>query len=90
MRIIYILILASLFTGCSGNKLFSKKTNPSKRGVSKILKNPDPAYKLRMAEQFFAKKQYLKAQQVYEDVMPYYKLEKEFEDINGTGSMRNL
>jgi len=51
------------------------------KGISKLLKNPDPAYKLRMAEQFFVKKQYTKAQQVYEDVMPYYKASKEFEDI---------
>jgi outer membrane protein assembly factor BamD len=49
--------------------------------MTKLLKNPDPAYKLRMAEQFFAKEQYIKAQQVYEDVMPYYKASKEFEDI---------
>lgn len=51
------------------------------KGISKLLKNPDPAYKLRMAEQFFVKNQYTKAQQVYEDVMPYYKASKEFEDI---------
>jgi outer membrane protein assembly factor BamD len=82
MRLIYILIITVFFASCGGNKLFSKKTgNPPKKGVAKILKNPDPAYKLRMAEQFFAKKKYIKAQQVYEDVMPYYKLEKEFEDI---------
>lgn len=81
MRLIYILIIAVFFTGCGGNKLFSKKTASPKKGISKILKNPDPAYKLRMAEQFFVKKKYIKAQQVYEDVMPYYKLEKEFEDI---------
>ena len=82
MRLIYILIITVFLAGCGGNKLFSKKTsNSPKKGVSKILKNPDPAYKLRMAEQFFAKKKYIKAQQVYEDVMPYYKLEKEFEDI---------
>ena len=51
------------------------------KGMNKLLKNPDPAYKLRMAEQFFVKKQYTKAQQVYEDIMPYYKASKEFEDI---------
>lgn len=34
-----------------------------------------------MAEQYFAKKKYMLAQQVYEDVMPYYKASKEFEDI---------
>lgn len=53
----------------------------SSKSISKILKNPDPAYKLRIAEQFFAKKKYSKAQQVYEDIMPYYKAGKEFEDI---------
>jgi outer membrane protein assembly factor BamD len=82
MRLLYILIIAIFFTGCGSLKLFSKKTgNAPKKAVSKILKNPDPAYKLRMAEQFFVNKKYIKAQQVYEDVMPYYKLEKEFEDI---------
>ncbi|NDB52641.1 MAG: outer membrane protein assembly factor BamD [Chitinophagaceae bacterium] len=49
--------------------------------MTKLLKNPDAAYKLRMAEQFFAKKSFVKAQQVYEDIMPFYKTSKEFEDI---------
>lgn len=57
-----------LFTSCS-------------KGMVKLLKSPDPAYKLRMAEQFFVKKQYVKAQQVYEDIMPYYKTTPEFQDI---------
>ncbi|HPG12328.1 MAG TPA: outer membrane protein assembly factor BamD [Chitinophagaceae bacterium] len=51
------------------------------KGMSKLLKNPDPAFKLRKAEQFFVDKKYSKAQLVYEDVMPYYKTSKEFEDI---------
>ena len=50
-------------------------------GISKILKNPDPHYKLRMAEQYFVKKKYNKAQVIYEDVMPYYKTRAEFQDI---------
>jgi outer membrane protein assembly factor BamD len=49
--------------------------------MTKILKNPDPNYKLRMAEQYFVKKKYAKAQQIYEDIMPYFKTGKEFEDI---------
>jgi outer membrane protein assembly factor BamD len=53
----------------------------SSKGIGKLLKNPDPAYKLRMAEQYFVKKKYALAQQVYEDVMPYFKASKEFEDI---------
>jgi outer membrane protein assembly factor BamD len=66
----WILVIAVLITGCK-----------SSRSLSKILKNPDPDYKLRIAEQYFVKKKYSKAQQIYEDVMPYYKASKEFEDI---------
>jgi outer membrane protein assembly factor BamD len=49
--------------------------------MTKLLKNPDPEYKLRMAEQYFVKKSYNKAQQLYEDIMPFFKTRKEFEDI---------
>ena len=65
-----IFIIALLLSSCKGSK-----------SLTRILKNPDPAYKLRVAEQFFVKKKYSKAQQLYEDVMPYYKTGKEFEDI---------
>src|SRR6185436_7176270 len=51
------------------------------KGITKILKNPDPEYKLRIAEQYFVKKKYNKAQAIYEDVMPYYKTRPEFQDI---------
>jgi len=50
-------------------------------GITKVLKSKDPEYKLRMAEQYFAKKKYTNAQQLYEDVMPYFKGKPEFEDI---------
>jgi outer membrane protein assembly factor BamD len=50
-------------------------------GISKVLKNKDPEYKLRMAEQYFVKKKYTYAQQLYEDVMPFFKGKPEFEDI---------
>ena len=50
-------------------------------GMTKILKNPDPNYKLRIAEQYFVKKKYSYAQQLYEDVMPFFKGRPEFEDI---------
>lgn len=63
-----LLMAVFVLAGCGG-------------GMTKLLKNPDPEYKLRMAEQFFAKEKYTKAQQVYEDIMPYYKTRKEFEDI---------
>lgn len=83
MRFSWLIIVVFVFGSCSGGKLFSKKSNSknTSKSISKILKNPDPAYKLRIAEQFFVKKKYSKAQQIYEDVMPYYKTGKEFEDI---------
>lgn len=68
MKFFGFILIAAILVGCG-------------RGMTKLLKNPDPAYKLRMAEQFFVKKKYDKAQQVYEDIMPFYKTGKEFEDI---------
>ena len=50
-------------------------------GITKVLKNKDPQYKLRMAEQYYAKKKYNYAQQLFEDVMPFFKTGTEFEDI---------
>jgi outer membrane protein assembly factor BamD len=68
MKFTWIVIAAFILSSCGG-------------GMNKLLKNPDPAYKLRIAEQYFVKKKYSQAQQLYEDVMPYYKAGKEFEDI---------
>lgn len=70
MRFIWIIIAGIILSSCGSGK-----------SLSKLLKNTDPAYKLRMAEQYFVKKKYSKAQIVYEDIMPYYKTGKEFEDI---------
>ena len=50
-------------------------------GINKVLKSKDPEYKLKMAEQYYAKKKYNYAQQLYEDIMPYYRGLPEFEDI---------
>ena len=68
MKYSWILIIVIAFSSCSGS-------------LSKILKNADPAYKLRMAEQFFVKKKFSQAQTIYEDILPYFKTGKEFEDI---------
>jgi len=82
MRITWTLLIAILLSGCFfGKKNAAKQSATGKKSISKILKNPDPGYKLRMAEQYFAAKKYIKAQAIYEDVMPYFKTEKEFEDI---------
>ena len=67
MRLIVILSVLILFAGC--------------HGINKILKNKDPEYKLRMAEKYYVKKKYSYAYQLFEDVVPYYKTGKEFENI---------
>jgi outer membrane protein assembly factor BamD len=51
------------------------------QSINKVLKNPDPRYKLGMAEQYYSKKKYNLAQQVYEDIMPAFRGQPEFEDI---------
>ena len=67
MRLLFLFTVVILLSSC--------------HGINKVLKNPDPNYKLRMAEQYYVKKQYNKAQQLFEDIMPYFKTGKEFEDI---------
>jgi len=51
------------------------------KGINKILKNPDPEYKLKIAEQYYVKKKFSYAQMLYEDVIPFYKGQPEYEDI---------
>ena len=61
--------------------LFLKVLLVSCGGINKVLKNKDAQYKLRMAEQYYAKKKYNYAQQIYEDIMPYFRGTPEFEDV---------
>jgi outer membrane protein assembly factor BamD len=67
MRFISAFLIVVLLAGCGG--------------INKILKSKDPHYKLRMAEQYYAKEKYTQAQVLYEDITPFFKAEKEFEDI---------
>lgn len=50
-------------------------------GINKILKSKDPAYKLKTADEFYAKKKYSKAMTIYEDIIPYYKTQPQFQDL---------
>src|SRR5688572_25573979 len=68
MRNVPVLIGLFLLCSCS-------------QGINKVMKNPDPEYKLRMAEKYFVQKKYSKAQILYEDIMPFYKTRPEFQDI---------
>lgn len=68
MKFLLAVLSLILLTSCSNS-------------LTKVLKNPDPHYKLRMAEQYYAKKKYVQAQQVYEELMPLFRGQPEFEDI---------
>jgi len=61
MKCIWILLLlpAFLMIGCSK--------------FSRVQKSNDYDYKLRMAEQYFVKKKYSNAQQLFEELLPIYK-----------------
>ena len=48
---------------------------------SKIQKSKDPDYKLAMAEEYYAKKKYRNAQQLYEELFPVFKGTQKFEDL---------
>jgi len=68
MRFVPVIIALFFLTSCS-------------KSITKILKSPDPEYKLRMAEKYYVQKKYSKATVLFEDVMPYYKTRPEFQDI---------
>src|SRR5436190_8393358 len=67
MRLVLILSAFCLLASCNG--------------FNKVLKNKDAEYKLRMAEKYYVKKKYNYAYQLFEDVVPYFKTGKQFEDI---------
>ncbi len=48
---------------------------------SKVQKSKDYEYKLAMAEQYYEKKKYRYAQQLYEELFPVYKGTQKFEDL---------
>jgi outer membrane protein assembly factor BamD len=68
MRFITCLLLVSFaLTSCSK--------------FSKVQKSTDYDYKLRMAEQYYAKKKYNYAQLLFEELFPIYKGTPQFEDL---------
>jgi outer membrane protein assembly factor BamD len=48
---------------------------------SKVLKSKDYEYKLKMAEQYYAKKKFRQAQTLFEELFPIYKGSPQFEDL---------
>ena len=68
MKFLGIIISLFLFASCA-----------SKFG--QVMKSKDKEYKLKMAEQYYANKDYDKAQQLYTDILPLFKGDPRFEDI---------
>ena len=69
MKLLLQLLLASVFLVSCSSKL------------GKVLRSKDNEYKLKMAEQFYVEKKYGQAQQVFEEIMPYYRGSDKYEDI---------
>jgi len=62
-----LILLVFLFGSCSK--------------YSKVEKSKDVEYKLTKADEYFAKKKYRQAQQLYESLFPVYKGTQKFEDL---------
>lgn len=68
-RIALVLISVLVLTASCSNKF------------GKIMKSKDYEYKYKMAEQYYANKQYGYAQQLFEDIFPYVKGTTRYEDM---------
>lgn len=86
MRLLIVLLLTSFtFSSCSflsdtGKSLafWNHKKNTS---FSKVMKSKDNDYKLRMAENYYVKKDYNHAEQLFEELFPIFKASAQFEDL---------
>ena len=67
MRLLFIVIASLTVVSCSK--------------YSKVLKSVDYDYKLRMAEQYYAKEKYRQSQTLYEELFPIFKGTPQFEDL---------
>jgi outer membrane protein assembly factor BamD len=68
-RIVLLLLSVGLFASSCSNKF------------GKIMKSKDYEYKYKMAEQYYANKNYSYAQQLFEDIFPYVKGTTRYEDM---------
>jgi len=64
----FLLFFAIILTSCTTK-------------FGKVLKSKDNEYKYKMAEQYYAKKKYNYAQQLFEEIFPYLKGTNRFEDM---------
>ena len=68
MRIIGVLFIAAFFASCASD-------------FGKVLKSTDYDYKLKKANEYFDKKKYKNAEQLYVELFPVYKGTEKFEEL---------
>ncbi len=87
MRFLFVFFIAALtLTSCTfyHNTMKSfglEKGAKGEKGFAKVMKSKDVDFRLRMAEKYFLRKDYNKAQQLYQDLFPILKGSPQFEDL---------
>ena len=67
ISLLFLLVVSLFISSCSN--------------FAKVQKSKDPEYKLKKADEYFAKKKYRYAQQLYEELFTVYKGNTKFEDL---------
>ena len=78
-KILLFIAFITLFSSCS--KIMHLFKNKHSYAINKVLKSKDTEYKYKMAQQFYANKEYYQAQQVFEDLFKDYKGTDKYEDM---------
>ncbi len=87
MRLSIVLFLAvTTLASCSFYQKTMKslglaKGSKGEKSFSKVMKSKDYDFKLRMAEKYYVRKDYNRAQQLYQDLFPVLKGSPQFEDL---------
>jgi outer membrane protein assembly factor BamD len=87
MRFLIVSFIAVItFSSCSFYQKTMKslglaKGSKGEKSFSKVMKSKDYDYKLRMAEKYYVRKDYNRAQQLYQDLFPVLKGSPQFEDL---------
>jgi len=87
MRFLIVSFIAVItFSSCSFYhktmiSLGLAKGSKGEKSFSKVMKSKDYDFKLRMAEKYYVRKDYNRAQQLYQDLFPVLKGSPQFEDL---------
>jgi len=87
MRPLFVLFIAvTTLASCSFYQKTMKslglaKGSKGEKSFNKVMKSKDYDFKLRMAEKYYLRKDYNRAQQLYQDLFPVLKGSPQFEDL---------